>query len=475
MKTKILLLFTLFYLIFPKSYAQTEVSDFFKGADFDYSDVSVSVIDVESMKSVYNQNSYRRVIPASVLKLLTTASALGMYGGDYVFETPLRYTGNISDGILSGDLIIEGKGDPTIDSRYFNRESSFADYVTGLLKKKGIKRISGNVILDNSIYGTEVSSPKWIWEDMGNYYGAGIWGLNYKDNMYELSFRSGKAGTVPEVIAVNPEVPGMSLTPGLIAASNSKDSAYIYGAPFQKERFIYGSIPANRERFTIKGDMYDPNAVLISGLSKCFENAGIAVGGSWMTEYEKKYAGTLLDTSYPSPPLKEIVKIVNFNSNNLFADGLLRLIAQKDTQQPNTFEKGVMQEYAFWESKGLSKGGMRIFDGSGLSPLNRVTTDYLSRMLALCMKDKTIASDFYRSIPVVGKEGTVRSLFKDGSMGNRLKLKSGSMGGVLSYAGYLDKNGKRYAVVIIVNNFDVTHSVVRTRIEKWLKALDNDL
>ena len=475
MKTKILLLFTLFYLIFPKSYAQTEVSEFFSGRDFDYADVSVSVVDVENNSSVYQYQERKRMLPASVLKLFTTASALSIYGGGYTFETTILYSGEIADGIVYGDLIIEGKGDPTLDSRFFKRDESFLSYVTRTLKQQGVKHISGNIILNNSVYGTEVSSPKWIWEDMGNYYGAGIWGLNFKDNMYEVSFRSGKPGTTPEVVSVNPSVPQMSLSLGLKAAPNVKDSAYIYGAPFQKERFVYGSIPANKERFTIKGDMYDPNVVLTAELNKSFSQAGITVGGTWRTEYNKEASGKVLSKPYQSPVLRDIVRVVNFTSNNLFADGLLRLIAQNKSSGSHTFEQGVVREYALWNSKGLSRGGMRIFDGSGLSPLNRITTDYLSRMLALCMQDKDIADDFLRSIPVAGKDGTVKSLFRDGSMGDRLRLKSGSMGGVLSYAGYLDKNGKKYAVVIIVNNFDVPHSIVRARIERWLRDLDAQL
>lgn len=475
MKTKILLLFTLFNLIFPKSYAQTEVSDFFRGDDFLYTDVSASVIDVQSGTSVYAFNSQKRMIPASILKLLTTASALSTYGSDYCFETPLRYTGKIENNVLHGDLILEGKGDPTLDSRYFKREDSFAGYVVRLLKENGIGRIEGDVVLNNSVYGTEVSAPKWIWEDMGNYYASGIWGLNYKDNMFELTFRTGAPGRTPEIVSVVPEVQGMTLSLGLKSAANTKDSAYIYGAPFQKERFVYGSVPANRNSFTIKGDMYDPNVVLLTEMREAFDRAGLKVGGDWQTEYTRKAEGTLLGKPYCSPELKEIVRVVNFNSNNLFADALLRLIAQKGNSAFSLFEDGVIREYAIWDKKGLAKGGMRIFDGSGLSPANRVTTDYMSRMLALCMKDKQISDAFYYSLPLAGREGTVKSLFADGTMGSRLRLKSGSMGGVLSYAGYLDKGGKRYAIVIIVNNFDASHRVVRARIEKWLKVLDSTL
>lgn len=472
MKTKILLLFTLLYLIFPKSYGETQAGDFFRGTDFKYTDVSASVIEVGSLKSVYSCEPQKRVIPASVLKLVTTASALALYGGEYKFETPLRYTGRLRDGVLEGDLIVEGKGDPTVGSRFFKRNDSFPGYVVQSLQNAGIKRITGNVILNNAVYGTEVSSPKWIWEDMGNYYASGIWGLNYKDNYYELTFRSGVPGLVPDVLSVVPEVPGMELRLGLKSAGNQRDSAYIYGAPFQKERSVYGTIPANKERFTIKGDMYDPNVVLIAELKNLFLRSDIIVGGGWNIEYSNRPEGVAISAPYRSPSLKEIIRVVNFNSNNLFADALLRLIAQKNESGNHLLAEGVEIEYELWRKKGLPKGGMCIFDGSGLSPSNRITTDYLSRMLALCMKDDSVADLFYNTLPLAGKEGTVKSLFSDGSMGNRLRLKSGSMGGVLSYAGYLDKNGKRYAIAIVINNFDVSHSVVRGRIEKWFKDLD---
>ncbi|MGL5318067.1 MAG: D-alanyl-D-alanine carboxypeptidase/D-alanyl-D-alanine endopeptidase, partial [Bacteroidales bacterium] len=368
-----------------------------------------------------------------------------------------------------------GKGDPTIDSRYFKRADSFVGYIASSLRSKGIHKITGNIILNNSLYGTEVCAPKWSWDDMGNYYAAGIWGLNFKDNLYELTLKSGEKGQTPQIVSVVPDVPNMTFSMQLKAASNTKDSAYIYGAPFQSQRFVYGSIPANRSSFTIKGDMYDPNVVLISELKKQFKISGISVDGSWRVEYEQQPKGNQLAPPYSSPTLREIVKIVNYQSNNLFADGLLRLVAQKGGSGFHLFDQGVSRELALWDSKGLSKGGMLIFDGSGLSPMNRVTTDYLSRMLALSMKEQQIAESFYNSLPIAGKEGTVKSLFSDGSMGNRLRLKSGSMGGVLSYAGFLDKGGKRYAIAIIVNHFDASHSVVRSRIEKWIRVFEAGL
>lgn len=472
MKTKILLLFTLFNLIFPKSYAQTEVSSFFRSEAFRYADVSYTVMDVADEKVICESNPDRRMIPASVLKLLTTASVLETYGPDYRFVTPLLYDGKFENGTIYGNLIIKGSGDPTWGSRYFKSKPSIRYLLLSMLNEKGITNITGDIILDNTVYGTEVSSPKWIWEDMGNYYGSGIWGLNYMDNMYELSFKSGMVGSQPVVTGVNPEIPGMELRVELRSANNQKDSAYIYGAPFEKTRTVYGSIPANRSDFTIKGDMYDPNVVLTSHFSKDLRFAGIKVGGDIVTEYKDKKSGTCQIGNFSSPALREIIRIVNYNSNNLFADALLRLIAQKRKAGYATFDQGVAEELAVWSGKGLPKGGMRIFDGSGLSPLNRVTTDYMARMLSLSMKNDRISDAFYSSIPVAGKEGTVKSLFRDGSMGNRLRLKSGSMGGVLSYAGYLDKKGKRYAMVIIVNNFDVPHSEVRIQIEKWIKALD---
>ena len=136
------------------------------------------------------------------LSLLTSAAALELLGPGYCFKTQLGYTGNLnkSTGLLTGDIVIKGGGDPALGSQYFkdHYRNFLTDWIT-TIKKLGIKKIEGRIIADDTRYDNQPVPPKWIWEDIGNYYGAGTYGLSVFDNMFEIHFRTYGEGSIPEI------------------------------------------------------------------------------------------------------------------------------------------------------------------------------------------------------------------------------------------------------------------------------------
>src|ERR1019366_3057410 len=145
-------------------------------------------------------NSNISLVPASTLKIVTTSAALTLLGNDFKFETKLQYDGifDTLTGTINGNLYIVGGGDPTLESEYFKDEKdslTTTDRWAELLKKKGIKKITGAVIGDASVFDDNVIPPQWIWADIGNYFGAGACGLTYHDNKYTLYFKSGATGS----------------------------------------------------------------------------------------------------------------------------------------------------------------------------------------------------------------------------------------------------------------------------------------
>ena len=171
---------------------------------------------------------------------------------------------------------------------------------------------------------------------------------------------------------------------------------------------------------------------------------------------------------YSSDRLSDIIRIVNHNSNNLYAEALLRWIALSRYPEASA-SKGVEILKHFWKEKGVVLDDLVMYDGSGLSPVNRISAEMLCRILDFMASDKNLQTIFYSSLPCPGVSGTVRSFLKNSSLSKRMRLKSGSMAHVQSYAGYYDSGNKRYAVAIIVNNFSGSRSYLRRVLEQMFE------
>ena len=165
--------------------------------------------EVHSGDTLYAYDAGRMLPPASVLKVVTTATALELLGAEHRFATALEYDGVIAGQALKGNLYIRGSGDPTLGSSHFAPEQS--NYTPGqntfipqwieALRKQGVREITGSVISDESVFDSEGVSAKWVYEDLGSYYGAGCYGLSVFDNLYKLYLRTGSAGSKPEIVS----------------------------------------------------------------------------------------------------------------------------------------------------------------------------------------------------------------------------------------------------------------------------------
>ncbi len=418
--------------------------------------------------------------PASVLKLLTTATALELLGETYRFPTTVSHDGTITDGVLDGNIYIQGHGDPTLGSSHFAPESeAFIEEWKEAIRRQGIREIKGAVIADESIFDSEGISMKWLREDLGSYYGAGSYGLSFRDNLYSLYLNTGAIGSRPALIRTDPEI-GLVFHNYLETAAVKSDSSFIVGMPFSGERYLYGVVPANRQSYRLKGDIPDPALFLAQYLQKELKKDGISIREEatcyrLLSERQEWKPGTRTEivTTY-SPTLREIVEKTNHVSHNLFADALLKTIGLR-YENPrkhviSSFGKGIEVVKSYWKGKGLDVSSLRITDGSGLSPANKVTARFLNGLLAYMAKSGH-AEAFMSSLPKAGIEGSVRNFLKDSSLSGKAFLKSGSMNGVRCYAGYVKDRGKTYCVVLLANNFPTDSRTISRRLEQLLIAL----
>ena len=450
---------------------------YMRGASF-----SLVVKDVQEGRTVYSYDTDRLQSPASVLKTVATATALEILGQDYRYPTTLEYDGILENGTLEGNLYIKGSGDPSLGSSHFAPgQNKFLSTWIAALQKAGIKHITGSVISDESIFDTEGVSIKWLREDMGNYYAPGSYGISIFDNMYKLSLQTGAAGTRPVLKGTEPDIPFIRFKNYLKAAPVSSDSAYIIGAPLDDVRYLYGVLPANREAYVLKGDIPDPALYLARYLTDQLQQKGIRVDGSpscYRIEVEenrwKKGERKEIVTTY-SPTLREIASVCNHVSHNLYADALVKTVGLQYKPRRNemisSFGRGVQVVKEYWEKKGLDVFPLRMNDGSGLAPADKVSAGFMGELLVYMATESAVSDAFIASLPQAGIEGSVRNFLKGSKLQGKARLKSGGITGVRSYAGYITKDGKTYAVAVFSNNYSCSMSRMTGALEKLLLQL----
>lgn len=444
----------------------------FGGSRYRHELVGICVQDVTGKEAPTTLNPDCPLVPASVIKLVTTATALELFGPDHCFETTLAYSGTLKNGRLTGDLIIKGGGDPTLGSRHLGEKKD--DYLrewVDLVRKAGIQSIDGSVITDASLFDEEPLSPFWLWEDIGNYYAAGIYGLCVNDNSVTVHLRSGKAGTTPSVTKTEPELPLLEFENHLVAADNDKDSAYVYGVPYVWNRQLFGTLPANRSDFSIRGDLPDPPHYAADLLSKALVKSGVPVKGKPATNRIHSLSPMLPLTRIGctrSLPLSRIIRIIHEKSDNLYAEYVLRSLANVAGSAPYSARKGLDVVRNFWKRKGFDMDGLHMVDGSGLSPLDRVSPRFLADLLTYMSTKSAYAAVFEQSLPLAGREGSVSSFLTDTPITGRVRLKSGSNLTTTCFAGYYQKEATKLAVVMMVNHTNLSRSQVRADMQDFL-------
>ena len=460
-----------------------EIQQIVQHTDFKNAQFALLAVDVNSHEVITEINADKSLKPASTLKLFSTAMALENCGADFKFTTTIAYTGIIDtiDKILHGDIVIVGGGDPTLGSKYFPGEEGqqFLQRWVSDIQKLGIDSIDGRIIADACIYNRDMVPPTWLWQDMGNYFGAGPCGLSVYDNMYTIYFKSGATvGDTVEIVRVIPEMDDIFFDNTVIASSIHYDNAYIYGSPYTNYRYLRGEIPLNKNSFAVKGSVPDPAYLTASEFRKALEVAGIVIKKEATTIRrlklfnEETHMGELIPiASYASPPMSEIVKLTNIHSINLFAEhGLLQAGLSKGKPASTAECASTMTD--FWENKGMDVQGLTLQDGSGLSPLNTLTARQMAHLLTYMKSHSNHYNHFYNSLPIAGQTGTIKSMFKGTPAEGKLRAKSGSMTGVSAYAGYTtSQSGKDIAFCLMVNNYSCSSATVRKRLERIMVLL----
>lgn len=389
-------------------------------SSWDHASVSTYAADTKSGEILLDENSGKSLMPASCMKVVTTAAALQILGPETRFQTDLEYDGTLEDGVLHGNLYIRGGGDPCLGSDRIKGSLAWDAQIEAwaeAVQKLGIQKVEGDVIGDAARWEKALAVPSWSWEDLGNYYGAGASALSFHENFYTLFFKPGKeVGESTTILHANPLIPSLTFQNEVkTGPAGSGDRACIYGSEFSAVQYIRGTVPAGVEKFSIKGAIPDPAALCAEMLIGALQAKGIATLHQKISPNEKR---TVFHTTV-SPTVKEIVYWTNQRSINLYAEHLLKKIGETVFKEGST-EAGIRAVTDFWRSKKIDLAGFKMADGSGLSRKNLVTARQMVSIL-MEMKKSESFSLFFESLPQVN---------------DNVKAKDGAMSLVRGYVGY---------------------------------------
>jgi D-alanyl-D-alanine carboxypeptidase/D-alanyl-D-alanine-endopeptidase (penicillin-binding protein 4) len=442
---------------------QEAVSHFEADSQMRHAIVSLYVINATTGAIVFERNPEIGLAPASCQKLLTSIAALDLLGPDYRYRTSLGFDGKLDKGFLKGNLYVIGSGDPTLGSwRYDStKEEAVLKRWVRAIAGKGIRKFEGDIIIDDSSWGTQPIPRGWVSEDIGNYYGAGAFGLNWHENQFDLRLKPGAAIGDTVIIVKPPEELGFEawINECKTGSAASGDNSTIYSEPYSPIAFVRGTIPLQKKDFVIAGSIPLPPryAGIILGERLVKEHIAVQAGDvhiSLESVMERRVLGrpdNIIDTYY-SPRLDSINYWFLRKSINLYGEALIRTLALEKTGTGST-EKGVEVIRDFWGQHGIDPAAIHILDGSGLSPQNRVSTGALVKVLEYA-RSRPWYDAFYRDLPEI----------------NGMRMKSGAIGGARSYAGYqVSADGNQYVFAMIVNNYDGSSAMV---VKKMFAVLD---
>lgn len=428
--------------------------------------------DAATGELIFGYDADRNLSSASVMKLYPTATALSLLGPDFRYSTEIWISGqfNKKRGVLNGDVIIRGGGDPALGSEYFSEHygdvtAAWAEYLSAM----GIKRIKGRVAAAESIYDFSPAPSGWAWGDLGQYYGAGVYDININDNTYNI-YINGQSEGLPAVIDSVEDYGRNIMLTNYLTSSGSTDDGYVYNAPYSTMAWITGSVPADSS-FTLKSSISDPPVALVRKLDAVLRASGIRIDGvpSAIRVPLNDESGTPVCVTL-SPTLAELVKVTNHESVNMYAEAFRKHLGYAILGE-GSFSAGSEVIRHFLDSIGCKPYVSVMLDGSGLSSNNNISALMTVRLL-VHMYNSSASEAFLSSLPEGAVSGTMKSYFRDEMFRGRVIAKTGTITSAKSFAGYcITNSGRRIAFTMFCNGFTVSSRTMTNNMEKIVREI----
>ena len=451
----------------------------------------------EGGREIASWNPAQRQVPASTMKLITTGAAMHQLGPDFKFTTRLGYIGEIKDGTLEGDLYIVGGGDPTIaskDSIALPRDALFAQW-KGFLDKAGIRKINGRVIGDGRYFDGPIERDSWQFQDIGTAYGTGGDGLCFYENAIDMKVTPGPSvGSAVPVIVSFPSLPWMKYQfVCKTGKAGTGDQLYMFTSEFAPYAEVRGTFAIDRnaktEEFSNKFGAYTcahyftaylrSKGVEVSGgvadvrMGRIRENLSSLDPGPFAAKVDDL---KMIGMSY-SPALKRIVRATLLKSDNFYAETLYRILGRR-LHHSASADSSAAALGDVLRKLGAAPDGIKFDDGSGLSRTSYISPEYFVKFLS-AMMDSPVFEDYIETLGQPGgRHYESRLKGEPDAIKSRVHLKSGSMGGVRCFSGYIEpsEGSKSDAIIfsIMANNFTASISKVDPIIDRIITLLASD-
>lgn len=461
-------------------------------ADPKFSNAQIG-IDVRSLASgerLFNFDADKNLLPASNLKLITTAAALHYLGPDFRYSTQVVTPGKIVRKVLKGDLIIRGSGDPTLGSPSMFT-GSFPTHVfdawADSLEAMGIEKIDGSIVADANYFTSDVYPLGWSVEDIPYYYATQSSAISFADNAVSVTVSAGMRGGSKPVYEITPEsqyfqVNDLAVTrdlpqKGTDSSTSSTNSITVTREPGENTITIQGSIDKSSHAVNEQLSVDDPPLYAASVLREILLSHGISVTGSAMTSADLderiNYNAAKILINQLSPPLSEIVRVVNKKSHNHFAEQLMRTIG-KETLGKGDWRTGAEAVKRYLTFAGVDPDRIALYDGSGLSRMDLLSAGDFVNVLRFVANDQRIYPVFDSSLPVMGVDGTLSARLHDSRAMGNVHAKTGSLTGARSLSGYLrTRDDEPIAFSIIINNYTTSGAEVQNLMDLVVLRLVN--
>lgn len=430
----------------------------------------ISVRSLETNDALFEHNPRALLVPASVAKLASLAATVEAVGWDFAFETTVHATGLLVDGVLRGDLIVVGSGDPSIGGR---AGEDFQPWIDAI-KAAGIRRVDGRLIGDDDAIDDPRPGAMWAWDDLGYTSGALFGALNYGENRLLVTVSAGEAAGAPTTL----RVPGVAEDRPLVNRSvtgplGSTAMLWPEQRPGETALTIAGSIPAGAQPLRLFVSAGDPTRWFVGVLRRELQQAGIEVsGGAYDIDDltpKPEWAGTSVVYAHRSKPLADLVRPMLKDSINLYSEAIFRMSTGVMGGRTNDDALAALKErLVAW---GVQPDGLQVVDGSGLSRRDGIAADTLVAVLAR-MYDATMESPWMLGLPIAGRDGSLDNRLRNTAAESNVRAKTGTMSNIRSLAGYVrTHDGEALAFAIIVNNFEGTGQQAQDAIDKIAERL----
>ncbi len=425
--------------------------------EFESAFIGIAVQSMETGEILFQHNANKLLMPASNEKIPTSATALIKFGPEFTFKTTLYASGEIQDSVLVGNLIVVGGGDPTIG--YQNCEEPDSCYIfeswANALKAKGIKKIEGDLIGVDDVFDDELIGYGWTYDNLSYSYSAQINGLIFNQNwakvMYETDSTTGKL-----LSSVSPDVSYVQLFPDIEIVEDPGEKTRIDFHRFEHSNdVVFGGTLKSGDIYSRRISVHNPTLYFLRGFRRELENFGIHVSGEEI-DSDDLDSLTINDDdliyTHESPPFAEIMKTLMKESNNLYAESLVKLLGYHFGSE-GSFEEGEKIIKSTLRRFGLAEDSYRYEDGSGLCRYNYISPNHIIKILR-GMHYHKYGEVFKNSLPIAGVDGTIGYRMKGTVAEGRISAKTGTISSVRCLSGYaMTQDDEVLAFSVLVNNY----------------------